>query len=294
MAAARVRMLTAAALRAMPLPSPGGDKEQRGRVLIVGGSMRVPGAALLAGEAALRAGAGKLQIATAAGIAPGMALAVPEALVLGLGQNAQGEIVRGHRALDAAMAACDAAVIGPGMLSTGTTAALVKRAIAQAVCTLVLDAGALSPRLRAPPGRPFVLTPHAGEMATLAGDDKAAVEAAPGKYAVAFAKMMRSVVIVKGADSFIAGPDGALWMHRGGVPGLGTSGSGDTLAGVIAGFAARGCDALTAALWGVFVHAAAGKQLSKRIGTVGFLAREIPAEVPGILDRLAGGSAALT
>ncbi|WP_115561557.1 NAD(P)H-hydrate dehydratase [Xanthomonas arboricola] len=287
MAAARVRMLTPAALRAMPLPSPGGDKEQRGRVLVVGGSMRVPGAALLAGEAALRAGAGKLQIATAASVAPGMALAVPEALVLGLGQNAQGEMVRGHRALDAAMASCDAAVIGPGMALTNTTAALVKRAIAQAVCTLVLDAGALSPRLRAPVGRPFVLTPHAGEMATLAGDDKAAVEAAPGDYALAFAKTMRSVVIVKGADSVIAGPDGALWMHRGGASGLGTSGSGDVLAGLIAGFAARGCDALSAALWGVLVHAAAGRQLAKRIGPVGFLARELGAEVPGILDRLA-------
>ncbi|AGH76687.1 hypothetical protein XAC29_05900 [Xanthomonas axonopodis Xac29-1] len=255
-------------------------------MLVVGGSMRVPGAALLAGEAALRAGAGKLQIATAASVAPAMALAVPEALVLGLGQNGQGEITRGHRALDAALAACDAAVIGPGMASTTTATALVKLAAAKAVCPLVLDAGALSRSLRAPPGRPFVLTPHAGEMATLAGDDKAAVEAAPGEYALAFAQKMRSVVIVKGADSFIAGPDGALWVHRGGVPGLGTSGSGDTLAGLIAGFAARGSDALTAALWGVFVHAVAGKQLSRRIGTVGFLAREIPQEVPGILDRL--------
>ncbi|MBB3780500.1 hydroxyethylthiazole kinase-like uncharacterized protein yjeF [Xanthomonas campestris] len=287
MAAARMRMLTAAALRSMPLPAPGGDKEQRGRVLIVGGSMRVPGAVLLAGEAALRTGAGKLQIATAASVAPGMALAVPEALVLGLAQNGQGEIVRGHRALDGAMAACDAAVIGPGMASSATTTAMVRRAAEQAVCTLVLDAGALSRGLRAPIGRPFVLTPHAGEMATLAGDDKAAVEAAPGAYALKFAQKLRSVVIVKGADSFIAGPDGVVWMHRGGASGLGTSGSGDVLAGLIAGFAARGCDALTAALWGVFVHAAAGRQLAKRIGPVGFLARELGLEVPGILDRLA-------
>lgn len=287
MAAPRMRMLTAAALRAMPLPAPGGDKEQRGRVLIVGGSMRVPGAVLLAGEAALRTGAGKLQIATAASVAPGMALAVPEALVLGLAQNGQGEIVRGHRALDEAMAACDAAVIGPGMASSATTTAMVRRAAEQAVCTLVLDAGALSRGLRAPIGRPFVLTPHAGEMATLAGDDKAAVEAAPGVYALKFAQKLRSVVIVKGADSFIAGPDGVVWMHRGGASGLGTSGSGDVLAGLIAGFAARGCDALTAALWGVFVHAAAGRQLARRIGPVGFLARELGLEVPGILDRLA-------
>ncbi|MEB1610733.1 NAD(P)H-hydrate dehydratase [Xanthomonas campestris pv. campestris] len=287
MAAPRVRMLTAAALRSMPLPAPGGDKEQRGRVLIVGGSMRVPGAVLLAGEAALRTGAGKLQIATAASVAPGMALAVPEALVLGLAQNGQGEIVRGHRALDGAMAACDAAVIGPGMASSATTTAMVRRAAEQAVCTLVLDAGALSRGLRAPIGRPFVLTPHAGEMATLAGDDKAAVEAAPGAYALKFAQKLRSVVIVKGADSFIAGPDGVVWMHRGGASGLGTSGSGDVLAGLIAGFAARGCDALTAALWGVFVHAAAGRQLARRIGPVGFLARELGLEVPGILNRLA-------
>ncbi|NIJ76609.1 hydroxyethylthiazole kinase-like uncharacterized protein yjeF [Xanthomonas campestris] len=287
MAAPRVRTLNAAALRAMPLPAPGGDKEQRGRVLIVGGSMRVPGAVLLAGEAALRTGAGKLQIATAASVAPGMALAVPEALVLGLAQNGQGEIVRGHRALDGAMAACDAAVIGPGMASSATTTAMVRRAAQQAVCTLVLDAGALSRGLRAPIGRPFVLTPHAGEMATLAGDDKAAVEAAPSAYALKFAQKLRSVVIVKGADSFIAGPDGVVWMHRGGASGLGTSGSGDVLAGLIAGFAARGCDALTAALWGVFVHAAAGRQLARRIGPVGFLARELGAEVPEILDRLA-------
>ncbi|WAW94359.1 NAD(P)H-hydrate dehydratase [Xanthomonas citri pv. malvacearum] len=286
MAAPRVRMLTAAALRAMPLPAPGGDKEQRGRVLIVGGSMRVPGAVLLAGEAALRTGAGKLQIATAASVAPGMALAVPEALVLGLAQNGQGEIARGHRALDGAMAACDAAVIGPGMASSATTTAMVRRAAEQAVCTLVLDAGALSRGLRAAIGRPFVLTPHAGEMATLAGDDKAAVEAAPGAYALKFAQKLRSVVIVKGPDSFIAGPDGVVWMHRGGASGLGTSGSGDVLAGLIAGFAARGCDALTAALWGVFVHAVAGRQLARRIGPVGFLARELGLEVPGILDRL--------
>lgn len=73
----RVRTVTAAALRAQPLPAPGGDKEQRGRVLIVGGSARVPGAVMLAGEAALRAGAGKLQLATAASVAPGMALAMP-------------------------------------------------------------------------------------------------------------------------------------------------------------------------------------------------------------------------
>ncbi|MFP6931122.1 ADP-dependent NAD(P)H-hydrate dehydratase [Xanthomonas hortorum] len=251
-----------------------------------GTASAMPGATLAAVAICNLPAPARSAASPASSAAPGMALAVPEALVLGLAQNGQGEITRGHRALDAALEACDAAVIGPGMASSATTAALVKSAAEKAVCTLVLDAGALSRGLRAPVGRPFVLTPHAGEMAALAGDDKAAIEAAPGEYALTYAKTLRSVVIVKGADSFIAGPEGALWVHRGGASGLGTSGSGDVLAGLIAGFAARGCDALTAALWGVFVHAAAGKLLSKRIGTVGFLARELGVEVPGILDRL--------
>lgn len=161
MAAARLRTLTAAALRAMPLPSPGGDKEQRGRVLVVGARCACP---------VRHCWPGKLHCARA----PANCRSPPlpawrrqwpggaRALVLGLGQNGQGEITRGHRALDAALAACDAAVIGPGMASTTTATALVKLAAAKAVCPLVLDAGALSRSLRAPPGRPFVLTPHAG------------------------------------------------------------------------------------------------------------------------------------
>lgn len=161
MAAARLRTLTAAALRAMPLPSPGGDKEQRGRVLVVGARCACPVRHCWPGSCIAR---GRRQIADRHRCqrGAGNGLAVPEALVLGLGQNGQGEITRGHRALDAALAACDAAVIGPGMASTTTATALVKLAAAKAVCPLVLDAGALSRSLRAPPGRPFVLTPHAG------------------------------------------------------------------------------------------------------------------------------------
>ncbi len=286
MASPRARALTDRALRAMPLPAPGGDKEQRGRVLVVGGSMQVPGAILLAAVAALRAGAGKLQVATVAAMAPALALAVPEALVLGLPASARGEIARATAALDTAAAQCDAVLVGPGMGCTASTHALARRVAAQGPATLVLDAGALSPALRAPAGRPFVLTPHAGEMATLAAADRAAVEADPPGYARDFAQRLRSVVVLKGEDSYICAPDGTLWVHRGGVPGLGTSGSGDTLAGLIAGFAARGVPALEAALWGVRVHASAGRRLAASVGTLGFLAREIPGQVPGILDRL--------
>lgn len=287
MAAVRTHALTAAALRRMPLPPPGQDKEERGRALVVGGSARVPGAARLAAEAALRAGAGKLQVATASSVATGMALMVPEALVLGLREDAQGEIAGADRALDAVLEHCAATLVGPGMRQGTATAAIVRRAAARATCTLVLDAGALAPGLCAPAGRPFVLTPHAGEMAAMTGASKKAVLADPAAHALALARQTRSVVALKGADTWIADAGGvALWRHRGGVPGLGTSGSGDTLAGLIVGLAARGAGALQATLWGVAVHAMAGRELARTVGTLGFLAREIPGRVPRLLDRL--------
>lgn len=279
--------LTRAVLRELPTPSTGDGKEQRGRVLIVGGSEQVPGAALLAATAALRAGAGKLQIATARGVAGSLAIATPEALVIGLQTDDRGEIACVNGELDHALGAADAVLVGSGMRSSAATAALVRQLTERVTGTLVVDAGALCAELCAPPGAPFILTPHAGEMAALAEVDQAIVQREPQVFAREFARRTRSVLVLKGATTFIAAPDGALWVHRGGCPGLGTSGSGDVLAGIVAGFAARGGSPAQAALCGVLVHALAGERLSRRVGTVGFLAREIPAQVPGILERLA-------
>ena len=285
-APSRVQRVTARLLRGMPLPDANGGKEQRGRVLVIGGSNRVPGAALLAGTAALRAGAGKLQVATAQDVALAFAVAMPEALVLGLPADAEGEINRGSSALDRMLVECDAALIGSGMNPTRATATLVQRAIKHAPGMLVIDAGALSPEVRAPAGRPFVLTPHAGEMAKLSGHEKARVQSEPQTLALAFARRTRSVLVLKGPTTYIAAPDGRLWIHPGGCHGLGTSGSGDALAGIIAGLGARCGDAVQAALWGVFVHAEAGRVLEREGGSLGFLAREISGPVPRLLDRL--------
>ena len=282
---AKPERLGARLLRAMPLPDPDGGKEQRGRVLVIGGSSRVPCAALRAGTAALRAGAGKLQVATAEDVARPFAVAMPAALVMGLPVTAQGEIVRGSAALDKALGDCDAALVGPGMSPSPATATLAQRVLRHASGTLVIDAGALSADLRAPPGRPYVLTPHAGEMAKLSGRAKGQVEQEPQVLARAFARRTRSVLVLKGATTWIAAPDGRMWIHPGGCHGLGTSGSGDVLAGVIAGLAARCGDPLQAALWGVFVHAEAGRVLEASVGSLGFLAREIAGPLPGIRDR---------
>jgi ADP-dependent NAD(P)H-hydrate dehydratase len=95
-----------------------------------------------------------------------------------------------------------------------------------------------------------------------------------------------AVVALKGPTTCIATPDGQCWTHSSHAPGLGTSGSGDVLAGVIAGLAARGAPPEQALAWGVALHARAGQALAKRVGTVGFLARELAAEVPGLMRAL--------
>jgi len=292
----RGRAVTRALLHRMPLPRLHGDddKESRGRVLVVGGSALVPGALLLAGVAALRAGAGKLQLATVRSAATGLALAVPEALVAPLPQARNGEIAgtRATAALRKYVGDADALLIGPGM-GVGPAAGVLLAVLVPRVgdqATLVLDgAGAIAigdhPDALAPLGGRAVLTPHAGEMASLLGIDKGDVEAEPAATARLAAERFTAVVALKGPTSWIAHPDGTLLSYHGGSVGLGTSGSGDTLAGIVAGLAARGADPITAAAWGVWAHGTAGRNLARRMATVGFLARELLAEVPALVGR---------
>jgi len=281
----------------MPLPQPDaeGDKDDRGQVLVVGGSEQVAGAVLLAGVAALRAGAGKLQLATVVSSAAALGMAVPEALVVGLPATRAGEIAgsRATQALASLVEKTSALLVGPGMSSDRSAHALLAPLVSHLRddATLVLDAaGILALRtdetlLHALNGR-AVLTPHAGEMASLLGIDKRDVEKDPSSCAREAAARYGAVVALKGPESWIAEPEGTLYRYTGGTVGLATSGSGDTLAGIISGLAARGAPGVRAAIWGAFVHGAAGRALSQRVGPIGFLARELLDELPPLLWRL--------
>jgi hydroxyethylthiazole kinase-like uncharacterized protein yjeF len=292
----RGRTVTRALLKRMPLPRLHGDddKESRGRVLVVGGSTLVPGAVLLAGEGALRAGAGKLQLATARAAAVGLSLVLPEALVVPLMQSRAGEIAGARAAAPLRRHAreTDALLIGPGMATLPSVGALLAALVPRMAddATLVLDgAGVVAlnahPGLLVPRSGRAVLTPHAGEMASLLGVDKQDVEADPAAAALHAAARFAAVVALKGSVTWIAHPDGELLCYDGGSVGLGTSGSGDTLAGIVTGLAARGAPPMTAAAWGVWAHGSAGRILSRRVATVGFLARELLAEVPALVSR---------
>lgn len=285
-------------LRDWPLPhhENGDDKEGRGRIYVVGGSPEIPGAILLAALASLRAGAGQLKIATARSAAVGIGIAVPEAWVVPLPESSGGGLDPAcaealvHDANNAA-----AVLFGPGMNDPEATNALLHAVLPQiAGPTLVLDAAPLAclgdaPTLLHGLNGSVVVTPHAGEMAQILSRPKDAIKADPEAAAREAAERLRAVVAMKGGETYIAAPNGRVYVNRRGSIGLATSGSGDTLAGIIAGLAARGADPVQATVWGVFLHARAGEVLAKRIGPLGFLARELLAEIPALLHEMSGG-----
>jgi hydroxyethylthiazole kinase-like uncharacterized protein yjeF len=286
----------AAALRAWPLPMPSadGDKEARGHVLILGGSREMPGAVILAATAALRAGAGKLTIATGASVAQLVALALPEARVIGLAETEQGGFTAEAVAkLDPLADKVNAILIGPGMQDEAATALLVRALLPRldgSDTSVVLDACAMGVVLGDESfrfGQPVIVTPHAGEMAHLTGASKEEIGAEPEHHAVQAARRWNAVVALKGARTLVVAPEGERWQHEGGNVGLAISGSGDALAGIIAGLAARGASLTQAACWGVALHARAGELLAERLGVLGYLAREIPAEIPALMESFA-------
>jgi ADP-dependent NAD(P)H-hydrate dehydratase len=281
-------------LRKHPLPShdEGGDKQLRGRVLIIGGSVQVPGAVLLSGHGALRAGAGVLRIATCRSSAVHLAVAMPESRVTGFDETAEGGIDAGAaEPLADDAGECEAVLIGPGMMDGDATAALTARMLqTPGDAGYVLDAAAFTTLDPAGPHpSKLVVTPHAGEMAHFLDVEREEIEADPIKAGREVARRLGAVVAVKGAETHIVEPGGRIWCSRNGSIGLGTSGSGDVLAGIITGLLARGTSADLAVVWGVYLHAEAGRRLEQRYGRLGLLARELPAEIPAIMRDLSQG-----
>ena len=262
-----------------------GGKESKGRLLIIAGSRDVPGAALLAATTAMRAGAGKLRIATVASIAAPLGLAMPEAMVLGMPEDDDGGFAAAAvQPLVHEAAQADAVVAGPGVRRNGACG-LLARALLESSAALAFDV-ALLKSLRQPDSERRVLPvllPDSDELAALLDVGEDAVERDPLGSGLRAAELYRSVVLVKGATSHVVTPDGDVWTYDGGAPGLGVSGSGDVLAGIVGGLLARGAEPLNALLWAVWLHGEAGAALGRKIGPIGFLAREIADEVPGLL-----------
>ncbi len=253
-------------------------KGNHGRLVCVAGSLDYVGAALLAGSAAVRMGTGLVALAVPAEIQPVVAGRVPELITIGLPGDP-----------DVALSMIDerqptALVVGPGLGEMDAQAALVEALIGDQRRPLVLDGGALNLLARSGdwPSRcraKAVLTPHPGEFARLTreavGDDNSERVA----RAVEAANRFGQVVVLKGARTVIASPDGRVCRAPFENAALATAGTGDVLAGVIGGLLAQGLDPYDAACVGVFLHGAAGQRLSERLGDSGLLASELPLEI---------------
>jgi ADP-dependent NAD(P)H-hydrate dehydratase len=279
-------LVTTEELRGWRLPEPAGDKNTRGSILVIGGSAETAGAVLLAAEAAMRAGAGKLQVATAASVARLAAAALPEALVRALPETDAGAI----RA-DAAdsvrdlVEAADAVLMGPGMTDTEQTREFVARLLPHRDGPVALDALGLAAVtaddtcLHHLGGR-AVLTPNPVELAHTLHVDEDRVDEDQAGATLDLAGRAKAVVGLGGVTSWVASPDGRLWRDDSGAAGLGVSGSGDVRAGITGGLLARGADPAQAAVWAAYLHGRCGERLSSSVGRLGFLARELPPEIP--------------
>lgn len=284
--------LDTAWLKAHPLPDHHDniDKNGRGRVLVIGGCRRVPGGMLLTAEAAFRAGAGKVTIATIESAAVQMGIAFPACAVVALPETPDGEILPDSAELILAeMANHDAIVFGPAM----TDEQAVQRLLADLLPALpdemflLLDAFALraaTDHVEAIRARRdhVVLTPHEGELAALLDVNRDEISSDPLRALATAADRFACTVMVKGATSHLMSGSTCL-SYAGGGLGLAVSGSGDILAGLIASLGAQGMPPLQAAAWGIWLHGEAGRRLSETMGPIGYLARELSPLVPGLM-----------
>ncbi|HYI32207.1 MAG TPA: NAD(P)H-hydrate dehydratase [Glaciibacter sp.] len=289
----RAEVITPNALRDWALPSGADSKYARGNVVVIGGARKTPGAALLAGVSALRVGAGRLTLGVAESVAIPLAVAVPESGVVGLAETASGSLQgTGIEHMGRELERADVVIVGSGLDDADEAAALIRTLLPLVGddTRVVLDAYALtavagSPSLTQPWAGRLVFTPNKSEAATLLerGLDDLENDRQFDDAVAAIAERYGAVVT---CFQVVAAPGGERWHIGSGQGGLGTSGSGDVLAGAIGGLLARGAAPDQAACWGTHLHATAGDRLAARIGPTGYLARELIDELPSVLVEL--------
>jgi NAD(P)H-hydrate epimerase len=271
----------------LPPRPPGGHKGTFGHLLVIAGSAGKTGAALLAGLAALRSGAGLATVATTAGGQRALDAKTLEVMTALLCEGEEPDAEAWDR-VQQTLYGKTAVALGPGIPRGPAMTAFVARLVSECPVPLVVDADGIN-HLAADPAplrrarAPIILTPHPGEMARLAGRSTAEVQSDRLGIARAFAAEHRVVVCLKGARTVIALPDGRAFINPTGNPGLGTGGTGDVLTGMIGAFLAQGLPAIDAARLGVFLHGRAGDLAAETRGQAGLIAGDLLEAVPRVL-----------
>lgn len=251
-----------------------------GTALLLCGSYGMCGAEILAALAALRCGVGIAQALVCDRNYTAFCTRVPEAVTLPVPTDAAGAPAVADQELREAVETADALLIGCGLGRSAQAQRIVKNALADAKAPVVLDADGINAvssdinrieQVKAP----LILTPHPGEMARLCHTTAAAVEADRVGAARGFAVQHGCILVLKGADTVIAAPDGRIFFNRTGNPGMATGGSGDVLAGMIVSFLAQGVSPLRAALDAVWLHGRAGDLAAARLSQYAMLPEDL-------------------
>jgi len=246
-----------------------GHKGTFGTVVVLAGSQGFTGAAYLASMGAARSGAGIVRLLVAQSIYPILAEKCTEVIVGPVPEISPGVV--GHASLSGILrgfAGADAGVIGPGLGRDTSTRRLIEDLVPRVAAPLVLDADALN------------------QFARLSGLETPAVQQDRRGIASRFAKVWNKVVVLKGAGTVIAAPDGRVTLNPIATPALASGGTGDVLAGLIAGLMGQKLPPFEAAVTGVHLHGLAGMDLEASMGQAGVLASDLLPQLPRVMERL--------
>ena len=282
----------------MPPRPPSSHKGSYGRVLVVAGSTGMTGAAALASEAALRAGAGLVTLATPKHLNPILEGLLPEVMTLPLPETDAGSLSVSATStiLEFAVKTKSILAIGPGLSQHPETVSFVHQLIREnreqgLDLRMVIDADGLNALAQVREtlsllNSDAVLTPHPGEMARLTSISVPVLEKDRISTAQQFASKYGVTLVFKGAPTVTSTPNGNLWVNSTGNPGMATGGMGDVLTGIIAGLMAQGIPSENAAALGVYLHGLAGDIVAERLGRHGLIASDVLKAVPRAISSL--------
>ena len=293
----RQHLITPGSLKnTFPVRSATAHKGRTGHLLVLAGSPGKTGAAAMTATAAMRAGAGLVTLGTPGSLNPVLESMVTEAMTVGLPETA--EMALDESAYETVMSLAKdkrCLAVGPGIGTGRPAGRLLGRLIEASPVPMVVDADALNLIASMPLDlsrckSPMVLTPHPGEMARLSGHSTADIQRDRIGHARSFARQYRVHLVLKGAATVVARPDGTVFMNTTGNPGMAAGGMGDVLTGLIAGLITQGMEAGAAACAGVYLHGSAADRLARRIAPRGYLATEVMNTIPQAVNGFLSGN----
>lgn len=270
-------------------------KHSVGKIYVLAGSQGLTGAAAMAAESGLRTGAGAVILGTPKSISSILARKLTEVIVEPLEETTDGSL--SLRALEKAekhIRWADVVIVGPGLSGNPETQQLVWKIVDSVDKPLLLDADALNALaanisiLKRHRSKEIIITPHSGELSRLIGVKSASIDEQRVDIARDVAKKLKLTLVLKGAPTVSSSPRGEVYVNPTGNAGMATAGSGDVLAGIIAGLWAQGAEQTTAAYCGVYIHGLAGDLARNKFGEKSMMALDIQDMLPAAITRLEG------